>query len=114
MEYATFTEDNEWEGETWRFYIPVEGNETALTELRALVDQTDESYHLNLVPIPERDVDARVAAPDDNGYMHGHNKLSGRLLVPSLDSLRATLGENWADEAFYKGGIKDWMVSDDA
>ena len=114
MNYVTFTEDNDYEGETWRFYIPIEGNEKALAELdeglkeAAGEDPYDEfPYHLDDNPIPEAQVDYLVGnLADDTGYMPAFNKLAGQLLLP--------VGLDWSsednfDDHLYKGGIKDWM-----
>lgn len=97
--YATFTEDNEWEGETWRFYIPVEGNEASL---QMLADRTMqmEGYGVDLTPLDEATVDARVAAPDDTDYMAAHNKLAGTLSIPTADDTDLL-------DVIYKGGIAD-------
>jgi hypothetical protein len=98
--YATFIEDNEWEGETWRFYIPTDGNEVALQTLADLVEQ-DEPYRLDLTPIDETTVDDRVEnLADDTDYLAAHTKLTGTLTVPEVDR------EDLLD-ALYKGGIAD-------
>lgn len=105
--YATFTEDNEWEGEVWRFYIPIEGNEVALNQLANLVEQA-EAYGLSLTPLNEATVDDRVAQPDDTDYLAAHTKLTGRL------DLTRVIGKP-ADDVFdviYKGGIRDLMEAE--
>ena len=40
-DYYVFVERNDWEGETWRFYIPVEENEEAIDELVGLLEKYD-------------------------------------------------------------------------
>ncbi|HEV2929122.1 MAG TPA: hypothetical protein VGW74_10560 [Propionibacteriaceae bacterium] len=105
--YATFRENNAWEGEVWRHYIPIEGNEGALSTLASILsDRQDTGYSLDVSPLDEATVDARVARPHDCGYMAAHTKLSGRLVLP---------GKPLADDDWlYKGGIADLVGGDDA
>lgn len=37
--YVPIVEDNEWEGERWRFYIPLKGNEEDLARLTKTLDE---------------------------------------------------------------------------
>lgn len=101
--FVTFREDNAWEGETWRFYIPVEGNGDALSRLAELVDAAGSDYRME-APLSEADVDVRVDTSDDNGYLPAHIKLTGRLVLP--DDVDTTV-TGWEDELFYKGRIAD-------
>lgn len=106
-EYVKFTEHNEWEGETWYFWIPLEGNRDALKTLADALDgddSEDERYALDLEPVPEYDVDVLVRH-SDIGYMHTHNKLAGILTLP--ENLVALIADD--DAPFYKGGIRDLM-----
>lgn len=106
--YAKFVEENEWEGETWNFYIPIAGNEDALSALAsALKNSYDEfeQYRLDLdFPIPEFEVDVLVKH-SDAGYLHYHNKLAGTLVLTD-ETLTEIRGE---DDPLYKGGIRDLM-----
>lgn len=111
--YVKFIERNEWEGETWRFYIPLEGNESALKELEAALrsaggESSAEYYELSMKPIPESKVDALVEHSGD-GYMAYHNKLAGTLTIaPGVLALLAS----YKDDPFYKGGIKGFMKTE--
>lgn len=102
--YLKFTEENDWEGETWHFYLPIEGNETALATLRAYLDQEkskgqyDFPYTLGTEPITEAEVDAFVKH-SDSGYMMEHNKIVGFLGDFDTDAD--------PDDLFYKGRIDD-------
>jgi hypothetical protein len=105
-EYACLTEHNEWEGETWHFYIPLVGNEDALTTLREMIED-DESYELSTNELgegvfTESEVDILVKHGGDTDYMAAHSRLAGRLLIPDRTDL----------DKFYKGGIKDLMTGD--
>lgn len=113
-QYATFTEENDNEGETWRFYIPFDRNEGALARLYTLVerhraaaeDEWQAPYSLSLDPIDESVVNDRLSLADDTDYMPAHNKLEGRLDFPEFDAGNPY----WFDDTFYKGKIEDHMV----
>jgi hypothetical protein len=106
-DYVRFTENNEWEGETWHFYIPTRGNEEALKELKYLLDEVgSETYEVDLTTIPELEVDILVKHTEF-GYLAYQNKLVGRLaLTPEV---MKNLREGGDDGPFYKGKIKDYM-----
>lgn len=109
--FAKLTENNDHEGETWRFWIPTEGNEEALTRLSTAIenagaDKCDIEYELDLNPVPESEVDALVKHTG-TGYMAYDTKLAGVLTLSD-----EVLAEIEADDGqpLYKGGIKDLMV----
>lgn len=97
--YTIFRECNDWEGETWNFYIPTEGNESEIAKL-ALAIKNSPEYSLE-GSIDESDVDVLVKH-DEGGYMAFHNKLSGKL---SIGTLHITVD----DDPLYKGGIKEFI-----
>lgn len=105
-DYARLTEHNEWEGETWHFYIPREGNVDALVTLENLIDEEDpdgETFELADRDFTEDEVTLLVNYGDtsQNGYLAGHNKLDGKLKpVTDMDRL-------------YKSGIRDLMIEGD-
>ncbi len=110
--YVKLTEDNEWESETWHFWIPIEGNEKAIRELGESIkglreDETAcKSYELDLSPVPEFEVDAVVKhGGSDTDYMPAHTKLTGTLVITE-DQLAAIGNE---DDPLRKGGIRDLM-----
>lgn len=112
--YAVLTENNEWEGETWRFYIPTHGNTDALAALKTAIDgMADDdddtpSFELDLDPIPAHVVEVLADYDsDDDGYMSRHNRLEGKLvLTPEfLEKLKLNEG----DRLLYKGGIRELM-----
>lgn len=105
--YAQLTENNDWEGETWHFYIPIEGNEATLDRLAdTLTLMADEAFELELAPIPEMEVDILVKRGGDTSYMAAHNKLAGRLVL--TDEHLTTLAAGDVDP-LYKGRIRDHM-----
>lgn len=102
--FVRLTEANDWEGETWTFFIPIEDNERAIDHLANKVlihdDGWIESSHfvLDHEPIDEHDVDVLVKyANADGTHLPLFTKLSGTLpiLAPSPPQF-----------ALYKGGIR--------
>ncbi len=110
MQFIKFTERNNWEGEIWRFYLQVDGNEEQITKLRKLLAAYDVkpalSYSLDDKVLDEATVDALVDNSDDDGYMPAHNKVIGRFECPD------DLGER-ADE-LYKGSSEEFFTADTA
>ena len=107
-QYVRFTEENDHEGETWNFYIPVEGNEEAIEKLRELLEPA-EFYDLSEETFPEFEIDILVKhTAEDNGYNPAHNLLGGKL---DLSGCEANLDEESDDfdDPFYKGGICGFM-----
>lgn len=97
MKYYRLKEINDWEGETWNFYIPVEGNQKEIEKLKKhLVEDT---YILDKKLYEEKDVDFLCENEDNCGYMNQHNKLAGKLKVP----------KKMNDDLLYKGGVKKFM-----
>ncbi len=101
--YMRFTEQNEWEGETWNFYIPVEGNEKELKKLKKLVDEIEAreqngQYTMGEKLYDEKTVDV-LCENSEGGYMSVHNKLKGLLKLPKKGK----------EDPFYKGGINKMM-----
>jgi hypothetical protein len=112
MQFIKLTERNEWEGETWRFYLQVDGNEEQITKLRRLLSAAAKrskiglDYTLDDTLMSEADVDALVDNCDDDGYMPAHNKVVGRFVCPD------DLGER-ANE-LYKGSIEEFFTAVEA
>jgi len=108
VEYTPFVEHDIWEGETWKFYIQLEGNETAIEALRDhLTDDEDASEVFEMPevdPLSEDDVDDLVAH-GGYGYLPFHTKLEGTLDVdPLLELEGAEL-----TEALGRGRICDYI-----
>lgn len=110
--YATFIENNDWEGETWKWYIPIAGNEDALTQLSEVIEAIEDDdntpecpYEVDLTPIPEWEVDVLIKHRD-TGYLHSHNKLAGKLNLPEevLDQLADP-----EQDPFRKGEIEKYV-----
>ncbi len=99
MKYYRLTEHNEWEGETWHFYIPVDGNEEELEKLRSSID--GEIYKLSKKTYEEDKITTLCEDDDDAGYMAKHNKLEGKFVFEQPSDKNT--------EPLYKGGIRKMM-----
>lgn len=106
MQFIKFTERNQHEGETWRFYLQVDGNEDQLDKLWDLLidanteEDEDFAYDLsdrNEETLPEEHVDVLVKHAGGDGYRSAHEKVVGRFVCPD------SLGDG-ADD-LYKGKI---------
>lgn len=108
MKFAEFIENNDHEGETWRFWLQVDGNEAALVELDEILtpDEFDAEFEITGVKATESEVDTLVKYTMGD-YMALDNKVTGELRLP--DSLRDVdkYGNPEYVEVLYKGGITD-------
>lgn len=105
-QYYRFTEINDWEGETWHFYIPVKDNEEAIETLRIFIKDFsfEDMYEISNKRFPENEVDV-LCDNSEIGYMAYHNILSGKLVLPELKVKDCHI----VDDPFYKGGIENLM-----
>jgi len=101
LEFFKFTEMNEWEGETWNFYVPLtKEQEARVRELIAPGDEHESPYSLSTEPVTEEEVDDLMATRGTTIVVAEHNKC-GPLdtdLPPTLHS------EN---DFFHKGASFD-------
>jgi hypothetical protein len=109
--FVRLRETNDWEGESWDWWLQVDGNEDAIAKLREILEVwapdwgTDDPpfvLHLDNVE-PEHVVDKLVQYAAEN-YFRLHNKVSGRFTCPD------DLGEN--AELLYKGAIRSCFKKD--
>ena len=92
--YAVFTEHNDWEGETWNFYLEITQNGQAkeLEKLEKLIKKDEEEiYEVGKTLISEQEVDILVKNARE-GYMMSDTKLDEWKCPDKLEDL-------------YKGGI---------
>ncbi len=117
LKFVRFDETNEHEGETWTFWLQVDGNEDQLDKLWNLLieanknpDDDDEEYEEFAYDLSDRaeetvfehDVDVLVKRAAGNGYMAAHHKVVGKFTCPD------SLGDG-ADD-LYKGKIRKLFV----
>lgn len=106
MRFVPFVEKNDWEGETWTFWLQLDGNEDELVRLYELVSD-NETYELDLCDIESEEAVDRMVDRADVGYYYSDNKVSGRFICPDIDGSWATDRQEWLDNKFYKGRIED-------
>lgn len=100
MMFVCYTETNDHEGETWTFWLQLEGNEENLGHLERILDEVnseliDPEYELfGYDVLPEEHVDVLVQYGGE-GYMSMHNKVVGRM----------TPIDSYSTPELYKGGI---------
>ena len=75
LEYFKFTETDEWEGETWNFYVPLtKEQEARVRELIAPGDEHESPYSLSTDPVTEEEVDDLMATRGTTTVVAEHNK----------------------------------------
>lgn len=95
--FVELVEVNDWEGETWSWWLQLDGNEDALRELGVLLsdEEGEEEYQLSDEAVSETDVDLLVRH-SKLGYYPSHTKVTG-VMTPPVDFEATDL---------YKGGIR--------
>jgi hypothetical protein len=113
--FVQFTEFNDHEGETWHFWLQLDGNEHELDKFRHLLTETayglheevleDLGYVLTKNVEPESVIDllVRYGADEAGRYMAQHHKITGVFTCP------VSLGEN--AEHLYKGRIRQHFAA---
>jgi hypothetical protein len=115
-EFVRFEESNDHEGETWNFWLQVDGNEAELDKLAAALEaweeRTDSDCEYRLFreePVPESEVDILIKH-SRSGYMRFENKVTGTMKVP--EDLLDLPDEDQFD-GLYKGGIRALFTAGD-
>jgi hypothetical protein len=110
LKFVKFTEHNDNEGESWNFWLQLDGNEAQLKQLQSWLGTFDDdggSYELDMTPVDESEVDILVKHSDE-GYMDYENKITGTFACPEPDSKAETDPDEaweWLNDSFYKGDI---------
>jgi hypothetical protein len=115
-QFATLTENCDWEGETWVFFVLFDGNESELNFLAQTIDDAGpyfEGFELDLDNlVPEHEVDVLVKH-SPSGYMNLFNKVDGEIELPPgptydivTDSPVEEIAAGWLNDTLYKGGIE--------
>lgn len=114
MRFVRFTEVNEHEGEIWRLWIQLDGNETELGKLAGLLKEEEEraelDYTLDLDDPREAfyvDVLVEEATRVCHGYHPSDTRVLGTFRCPTLQDLEDKDLE--LDEALYKFGLLDFV-----
>lgn len=118
MKFVKFTENNDNEGESWNFWLPVTHNKKSLERLKKIVDLAnsagfDEAFELDMTEVAESEVDILVKHTDQ-GYMNYENKVTGVLILPDFDDAlfdpQDEVDEavfDWTNDYLYKGRIQE-------
>lgn len=102
MEYYVFIERNEWEGETWRFYVPMlKEHRDMIASAIESTDEYDSPYGISKKPLEESEVIRRCNS-GASGYMAYHNKCEP-IKQELVDLLREGQVNILEDDLFYKG-----------
>lgn len=101
--FVRFHEYNDNEGESWDWWLQLDGNEDQLTKLDALLAETladddDPWYRLHLDNREPESVVDKLVHYADFGYFAAHTKVTGRFVCPE------SLGED--ADLLYKGRIR--------
>lgn len=104
MLFVPFTENNEWEGEEWTFWLQLGGNSEELAEFMGylIVGQNDDCefpYDIDMNTAESEEVVDKLVQHAQVGYMSNHNKVVGRFTCPQ------STGEQF-DRDLNKGGIR--------
>lgn len=105
MKFIKFRETCDWEGESWNFWLQLDGNEKEIEKLKELIKDR-ENYKIFDCVLDEKDVDILVKK-SDSGYLTYENKIVGKFSVDKI-----ILNKNI--DNLYKGGIEDYfqMIED--
>ncbi|WAL67107.1 deaminase [Amycolatopsis cynarae] len=108
LTFARFIETNEWEGETWNFWLQTTGNEEELARLRDYLarhgEQTEDAeFQLADDVLTESEVDLLVRY-SDGGYTSSHSKVTGPMRFPEGFDHNAA-----PDAQIYKGRIRHFF-----
>lgn len=101
MQFMRYTETNDHEGETWTFWLQVDGNEEPLRWLADFLtvinaETLDPEYELFVDDVvPEEHVDVLVKWGGQE-YMPLHNKVIGPMSIPN----------RFAPDDLYKGRVE--------
>lgn len=103
LQFVKLTEKNDHEGETWHYWLQLDGNTKELEKLRNSLDAYAEEdydfpYELFEYTRYEDEVDILVEE-SDWGYMKTHQKFKGRLNLGDLSLVTP-------DDILYKGRIE--------
>lgn len=99
--FTQLIEHNQHEGQSWSFWLQVDGNEDALHELEAHIinEDLEEEYEFTGVTIYEWELDTLVNYGNFGyDYMNQHHKVAGKLKLPN----------GFQANDIYKGGIRDF------
>lgn len=103
--FVRFHEYNDNEGESWNWWLQLDGNELELEKLERLViaatDENDPWHVLHMDDQEPESVVDKLVQYAESGYFAAHTKVTGKFTCPD------DLGED--AESLYKGRIRDFF-----
>lgn len=100
--YAQLLEHNQHEGETWCYWLQMDGNEVAIDTLVDLIEEEELEDEYEFTGIIAYDFEVEVLLRLGNfgyGYMSQHHKFEGKLEFPN----------GFQVNDIYKGRIEDFF-----
>jgi hypothetical protein len=79
--FVKLTEENDWEGETWHFWLQLDGNQAELDKLAVWLEENSQEeggFTLNLDKTRYEDEVDLLVEESDSGYLRTHNKVVGK------------------------------------
>lgn len=115
LKFVRFNETNDHEGETWTFWLQVDGNEAELDKLANLICDLDDAAEEHEEPefyladhreetLSEEHVDVLVKHAGGTTYMAAHTKVVGTFTCPD------ELGDG--GRVLYKGQIRKLFTAE--
>lgn len=107
--FVKLTEVNQWEGETWHWWLQLDGNTQELDKLAVFIERTssedddDDQYYLNMDKTRFEDEVDLLVEESDYGYSRTHNKVVGILNLGNLDLI------DDAGQILRKGNIEEFF-----
>lgn len=108
-DFIVFEENNDYEGETWRFYITLKGNEDAVSAIEDLIGSVDEYgdyYNISILKKLHRYTIDKTAMA---GYMPSASVIDGTLDIGKLKKAAADFTNSAIEDPLYKGGITEFF-----
>jgi hypothetical protein len=109
LKFVRLTEVNDWEGETWSFWLQYNGNEDDLRKLKEILedqpetededDEEDFGFTLDLEDLVSEHIVNALVKYSSDGYFSDHNKVVGLLILP----------EGLTADDLYKGKVRDFF-----
>lgn len=102
MRFTQMVESNEHEGESWSFWLQLDGNEVVIDRLIGLIEEEDleDEYAFTGVLADDWEVDVLINKGNFGyGYTSQHHRVNGKLKLPN----------GFQVNDIYKGHIKDFF-----
>lgn len=102
MKFTQMIETNEHEGESWCFWLQLDGNEEAIDWLIGLIEDEDKEEEYCFTGVEAEYYEVCILEEKGNfgyNYMSQHHKVEGKLIFP----------EDFEVDDIYKGSIDEFF-----